>query len=187
MGLRFFKRNPKGVNVTLSSRGLRVSKTVKAGHGTVNIGTTLGGTDSGKTTMRGRLSGNGFIYEKTKTLTPRDTIPSLTNHLNSAATGHTYDDDDDPSFIVAFLIGGSGLFIWLLVVLLVWGFGWVVDYYGVRAIMVEMGAFKFLVGAYSIAWLAVFVAGYRLLAEVGMFTYGSVALFYAVIVPILLS
>ena len=68
MGFTFRKRNPKGLNVSLSSKGLRISKTAKFGSTTVNYGHTIGG----KTTRRITTNfGNGVQYRKDKTISKR--------------------------------------------------------------------------------------------------------------------
>lgn len=64
MGFTFRKRNPNGFNVSLSSRGLRISKTAKMGNTTANIGHYFGGTHGGKTTGSVRAGSNGIQYRK---------------------------------------------------------------------------------------------------------------------------
>ena len=82
MGFTFRKRNPKGLNFSISSRGARVSKTIKLGNLSFNVGRYIGGTHDGKTTSRVTANGgNGFRYEKNYTLGSRDTNPSLTKEL----------------------------------------------------------------------------------------------------------
>lgn len=90
MGFSFRKRNPKGLNISLSSRGLRVSKSVRMGKLTANIGHYFGGTHSGKTTTKGTANlGNGLRYEKNKTV---DLNPTLTKHFENSVDGNTYSD-----------------------------------------------------------------------------------------------
>jgi hypothetical protein len=85
MGFHFRKRNPKGLNVSLSKRGLRVSKTIKMGGVSFNIGRYFGGSSDGKTAVRTRLNfGNGLMYTKHKTLSPSKEDQERTNRaLNS--------------------------------------------------------------------------------------------------------
>lgn len=65
MGFTFRKRNAKGFNISLSSRGLRISKTAKMGNATANVGHYFGGTHGGKTTGNVRVSAsNGLQYRK---------------------------------------------------------------------------------------------------------------------------
>lgn len=85
MGFTFRKRNPKGLNFSVSSRGARVSKTIKLGKLSFNLGRYIGGSHDGKTTARTTLSaGNGLRYEKNYTLGSKqvDTNPELTESIS---------------------------------------------------------------------------------------------------------
>ena len=94
MGFTFRKRNPKGLNFSVSSRGARVSKTIKLGKMSFNLGRYVGGTQDGKTNLKARASSNGFMYEKNKTLIPAsrvvDTNPQLTKHFTSMVDGESF-------------------------------------------------------------------------------------------------
>lgn len=94
MGFTFRKRNPKGLNFSISSRGARVSKTIKLGKMTFNLGRYIGGTQDGKTNLKTRVSSNGFMYEKNKTITSAskvaDTNPQLTKHFTSMVDNESF-------------------------------------------------------------------------------------------------
>ena len=82
MGFTFRKRNTKGLNFSLSSRGARVSKTIKLGKLSLNLGRYVGGSHDGKTTSRVTASGgNGLQYEKNFTLGAKDPNPTLTKEF----------------------------------------------------------------------------------------------------------
>lgn len=68
MGFTFRKRNAKGFNVSLSSRGLRISKTAKMGKTTANVGRYFGGTHDGKVTGNVRANAGDVQYRKDFTL-----------------------------------------------------------------------------------------------------------------------
>lgn len=68
MGFTYRKRGKNGVNFSLSSRGARLSKTVKMGDVKVNLGKYFGGTHNGKTTGSVRAGSNGVEYRKDFTL-----------------------------------------------------------------------------------------------------------------------
>lgn len=87
MGFRYRKYNPKGMNVSLSSNGLRLSKTIKMGSMTFNLGHTLGGKNNGKTTGRATANlGNGLMYTKEKRLFNNN--ESLNKTFNTTYNSH---------------------------------------------------------------------------------------------------
>lgn len=102
MGFSFRKRNPKGLNVSLSSRGLRLSKTIKMGDVTYNIGRYFGGSHDGKTTGRVIASNNGFEYRKEHTLFKNKKIKS-----DSVAQSSSYPESDNSIFVDIFLAVSS--------------------------------------------------------------------------------
>jgi hypothetical protein len=89
MGVFFRKRNKNGVNISVSSAGLRISKTVKFGNMSFNLGHYFGGSRDGKTTGRVTgTAGNGLGYRKdfslgnkSKVNFNKDPLPKLTQTL----------------------------------------------------------------------------------------------------------
>jgi len=69
MGFGIRKRKKKGVNMALSQYGLRLSKSIRMGAAAINIGTTQGGINDGKSTVRFRANfGDGMWFQKWHTL-----------------------------------------------------------------------------------------------------------------------
>jgi hypothetical protein len=120
MGFHFRKRNKDGLNVSLSSRGLRISKTIKMGGVTFNLGQYFGGTSAGKTDLHTRVNaGNGLMYTKHKTLrsshnNQKKTNDSLDDYFSTPRTSSNTsysgyvpvpsDPQDKPEVINAFLL-----------------------------------------------------------------------------------
>lgn len=74
MGFTFRKRG-KGINISLSRRGLRISTSLKSGGITGNIGHYFGGEWDGKTTGRANVNfGNGVEYRKDVTLSSSNDV-----------------------------------------------------------------------------------------------------------------
>lgn len=99
MGFTFRKRNPKGLNFSVSSRGARVSKTIKLGKLSFNLGRYIGGSHDGKYTSRTTVSGgNGLRYEKNYTLGSKDPNPTLTKEIEDVIN-QKYDHEAVQEFV----------------------------------------------------------------------------------------
>lgn len=68
MGFRFRKRDPKGLNVSISKNGIRLSKTVQNSSKTIthNYGTTFFGRDEGLVVRQHVNLGNGLTHVSQK-------------------------------------------------------------------------------------------------------------------------
>lgn len=84
MGFFIRKRNPKGLNLSISKKGIRLSKTIKMGSVTYNLGHTFFGENNGKTTGRINANlGNGLHYIKQKTFSNKTLKPNITTNNSS--------------------------------------------------------------------------------------------------------
>lgn len=91
MGFTFRRKIGKAGNISYSSRGLRVSGTVKMGGISFNVGKYLSGAWDGKTTSRVTANmGNGIQYRKDSTLSnkPKQTVnkPTVKKSLGDDIT-----------------------------------------------------------------------------------------------------
>lgn len=92
MGFILRKRNPKGLNLSVSKNGVRVSKTFKMGNFTYNIGHTFNSDNTGKTTGRATINfGNGLRYQKHKTFSSssKPSLPNITAETLEASIYQT--------------------------------------------------------------------------------------------------
>jgi hypothetical protein len=109
MGIFYRKRTKGGWNMTASSNGFRISKTIKIGGMSFNIGRYIGGKMDGKATGRVTATNGNFGYRKDFTLnkqskttkpsgyssyttsnTNTDPLPSLSKTFNTDFEPHDY-------------------------------------------------------------------------------------------------
>lgn len=93
MGWQTGKRSKDGLNTSISTRGLRISKTIKFGAFSWNIGGYIGGTHGGKVTQRGTAKLGPATYRKESTVADlQKTTESKTEHKDH--TRHSVQEED---------------------------------------------------------------------------------------------
>lgn len=119
MGFRYRKYNRKGLNVSISSKGVRLSKTIKMGNLTWNIGKTFGGDKPSPMSSRVTANlGNGIQYVKTKQHGAK--VSSSANDINTPPVQNDLikhfdadgmsDDSGIPTYIFILLMFASFVF-----------------------------------------------------------------------------